>query len=300
MKRKIFITGINGFLGTYLAKTYDKGKYILYGSHYNQGEKKPKNLLHYNFLDVSDKKNVCAELDEKNPDIVIHTAGISNVDLSEKNPSLCYNITVGGTKNIADWCKLNHKQLVYCSSNAIFSGDGAPYGETSLPYPVNIYGMHKYIAESIASTVNSHLIFRIILMYGWNYNTRMNPVTYIIKSLREGKKLSMVENSSYINPLYINSCCDGIWQAIALKKDREIYHLAGKDRCDRYNLALTTAEVFGLDRSLISPVPDNYFSSLAKRPYDTSYATAKAEKELGFKLLTLKEGLSLMKQEEKK
>ena len=137
-------------------------------------------------------------------------------------------------------------------------------------------------------------------MYGWNYNARMNPVTYVIKSLREGKKLSMVKNSSYINPLYINSCCKGIWQSLDLKKDREVYHLSGKDRCDRYNLALITAEVFNLNKNLISPVPDIYFSSLAKRPYDTSYITEKAEMELGFNPLTLKEGLTLMKLEENK
>ena len=69
MKKKIFIVGINGFLGLYLTKTYNKEKYILYGSYYNKEEKKQKDLLFYKFLNITDKKNVFAELDEKNPDI---------------------------------------------------------------------------------------------------------------------------------------------------------------------------------------------------------------------------------------
>jgi len=298
MKKNIVVTGIEGFLGNYLAKTYDSEKYVLQGTYFNKDRILPKFLLPAIFLDITDKKEVFKVLDKMHPDIIIHTAGNSNTDVSENNPTQCYKATVGGTKNIADWCKLNYKQLVYCSTNAIFSGDDAPYNETSIPYPINRYGMHKYLAENIASTVNTHLIFRLILMYGWNYSTRMNPVTFVIKALREGKKINMVENSSYVNPLNIISCCDGIWKGIELNKDREIYHLAGKNKCDRYDLALKVAEVFDLDKSLISPVPDNFYSSLAKRPYDSSYITTKAEVELGFKPLTLEEGLSLMKKEE--
>lgn len=295
MKKKIYIIGVNGFLGSYLLKTCNRDKYIVYGSCNKKYDADNSGL---DILDITDRKNVFEKLNEKQPDIVILTAGISNVDYAEKNPYESYNIIVGGTKNIADWCKINKKQLVNCSSNAIFSGDDAPYSETSLPFPVNTYGQHKYISECITRELDSYLIFRLILMYGWNYQSRMNPVTFVIQSLREGKKISMVANSSYINPLYIYSCCEGIWKGIDMEKDREIYHLAGKERCDRYQLALATAEVFGLEASLISPVPDSYFSSLAKRPYDSSYITSKAEKELGFKPLSLKEGLSLMKDEE--
>jgi dTDP-4-dehydrorhamnose reductase len=298
MKKKILITGIDGFLGTYLAKTYNSEKYFLQGTCYDKQAKFSENNLQLNYLDVTDRTEVIRVLNKLDPDIIIHTAGNSNTDISENNPALCYKTTVYGTKNIADWCNLNHKQLIYCSTNAIFSGDEAPYNESSIPFPLNRYGMHKYMAERIAATVDSYLIFRLILMYGWNYSTRMNPVTFVIKALREEKKLNMVEGSSYVNPLYIDSCCDGIWQGIALEKNREIYHLAGKETVDRYNLALAVAEIFELDKNLISSVPDEYFASLAKRPYDSSYNTKKAEVGLGFKPLTLKEGLIAMKREE--
>lgn len=297
MKKKILVTGIEGFLGTYLAKSHDSEKYLLQGTYFDKYAELPENVIGLNYLDITDRNEVSAVLSEICPDIIIHTAGNSNTDISENNPALCYNTTVYGTKNIADWCNLNHKQLIYCSTNAIFSGDEAPYNESSIPFPVNKYGMHKYIAERLAATVDSYLIYRLILMYGWNYSTRMNPVTYVIRALCEGKKLNMVEKSSFVNPLYINSCCDGIWRGIALEKDREVYHLAGKDKYDRYNLALAVAEVFDLDKKLISPVPDEYFASLAKRPFDSSYITTKAEIELGFKSITLKDGLLKMKTE---
>jgi dTDP-4-dehydrorhamnose reductase len=68
-----------------------------------------------------------------------------------------------------------------------------------------------------------------------------------------------------------------------------IYHAAGRDHLSLYQFALRVAEVFDLDAGLITPVPDSYFPEIAPRPRDTSFDTAKMEKELHLKPLSLDE-----------
>jgi len=295
--KKVLITGIDGFLGRYLAKTSDKNLYAIQGTTFHLENVNVGGDIPVQFMDISDHSAVNEVLSAVQPDIVIHTAGNSNVDVAERNPDKSYNTTVRGTWNIANWCKSNDCKLVYSSTNAIFSGDYAPYNELSIPRPVNVYGQHKYIAENIAAMVPFNLIFRIILLYGWNFDARMNPVTFVLEALKMGRELKMVNKASYTNPLYVQSVCEGIWKGITMEKNAEIYHLAGGETCDRYELALAVAEVFDLDKRLISPVPDSYYNSLAKRPYDTSYDMVKAIREIGFRPVNLKEGLLLMKEE---
>ncbi len=297
MKKKILITGIEGFLGANLARTYDSAKFEISGTYF-LGNKPAIPGIETQYADITDVINTNNVLNNIDPDIIIHTAGVSNVDQAEKDPMHSYNTTVIGTYNIAEWCRARQKQLIYSSTNAIFWGDKAPYDESSLPLPINKYGKHKFIAESIVRNLKSFLIFRLILMYGWNYETRNNPVTSVIQSLRKGEVLNMVKGYSFINPLFIKSCCNAIWTAVDKETDKEIYHIAGADIVDRYELAIITAEVFDLDKQLIKPVDDTFYSCLAKRPFNTSYSTKKAEKDLGFRPLSLREGLILMKNTE--
>ncbi|OFX79039.1 MAG: hypothetical protein A2X12_05815 [Bacteroidetes bacterium GWE2_29_8] len=294
---KILITGIDGFLGLYLAKTSNLKNCEIVGTYFNYNESYKHFGFDTQFLDITDFSKVQDMLSSFNPNIIIHTAGLSNVDEAEKFPDKSYKTTVIGTWNIAQWCKKNNAKLMYCSSNAIFSGDDAPYNENAIPNPTNEYGKHKFMAESLVRFLEYHLIFRLILMYGWNYHTRHNPVTYVIESLSAGKKLNMVAGYSYINPLYVGACCDAIWNSISKEINKEIYHIAGAERVDRYELAIKTAKVFNLDQSLITPVDNDFFASLAHRPFDSTYINLKAEKELNFKPLSLEEGLNIMKKQ---
>jgi len=244
-----------------------------------------------------DENNVIKVLNFYKPNIVIHTAGLSNVDVAEKNPEVSYDINVKGTYYIAQWCNKNNAILIFCSTNAVFYGNLAPYDESSLPLPINEYGRHKCIAERIVMATNNYLIFRLILLYGWNYHARHNPVTMVIEELKNNKKMYMVKGASYINPLYVKNACEGIISAIKKEKNKEIYHLGGGDIVDRYELAIKTAEIFNLNKELIIPVNDDYYKMLSPRPYNTSYSTLKAQKELDFNAISLYDGLDKMKEE---
>ncbi len=75
-----------------------------------------------------------------------------------------------------------------------------------------------------------------------------------------------------------------------------MYHIAGSERISRYEFAMETAEVFGLDRSLVTPVRMEDLKFLvARRPRDSFLSVDKAKHELKVSLLNIREGLQEMR-----
>jgi len=247
-------------------------------------------------LDIVNKEDTLRAITEwARPDVVIHAAGIGNVDFTENNRSIAEGITVDGTNNVIDACRRNGIKLIYISSNAVFDGRNPPYAEDSERLPVNYYGRLKVRAEDLVlSSGLNYAIVRAILMYGWHFHqSRPNPVTNWIRLLGEGKAINVV-NDRYSQPLLAEDCARVIWD-IVYKERAGVYHVSGADRVSLFEFALKTAEVFGLDKKLIRPVPSSYFQEIAPRPVDTSFSTDRIKKEMGIYPVGIKKGLRRMK-----
>ena len=63
----------------------------------------------------------------------------------------------------------------------------------------------------------------------------------------------------------------------------------------RYDFALKIAEIFDLDKSMLSPVPNSYFTEIASRPSNTCFCIDKMEQELMIKSIGIEEGLRILK-----
>jgi len=295
---KILITGITGLLG-YALQRVNNTTGELTGIYYPerqlpihlQAKVYPINVIDYIAMEKL--------FEIERPEIVIHTSGIGNVDYAEKYKEITREINVGGTKVICELCERWNSRLIYISSNAVFDGSSPFYNEDDMPNPINYYGQLKVEAEEIVKKCHiSWTIVRPILMYGWPYpGERENLVTIWLKSLREGKEIKAV-NNVFSKPLFSDMCAKAIYSIIEKNKSG-IFHIAGRDHVSLYEFALKTADIFGLDRALINPVPDSYFSDLVKRPKDTSFNTEKMERELEMIPISLVEGLTRMKNQEK-
>jgi dTDP-4-dehydrorhamnose reductase len=290
-KNKILITGANGLLGRGLL-TLTKDSYELIPAiHVNKGSC-GRSIVN---LDITDKKDVFDKFKIIKPNIVIHTASIGNVDYCEKHQKEAYEVNVKGTLNIVKACEKFGAKHVFLSSNAVFDGLHAPYSENSKIQPVNYYGKTKAIAEELVEKSKADFtIVRLILMYGWNnLSSRQNPITWLMQKIKNKEKVKLV-NDTYANPIYNLHAAKSIYKIIDLKKGG-IFHLAGKDRVNKYEMGLVVAEVFGFDKKYIEPVSSDYFKGIARRMPDTTYNTEKMQKELKILPLSLKKGLELMK-----
>lgn len=294
----VLVTGLSGFLGKALdTERPDRG--LLIGTRRPRKEFSPvQRTGSWIDCDLEDIESVERCIASTTPTVVIHAAGEANVDNAQASPSGAIASNVVSTINLAQACASRGIHLIFVSSNAVFSGNEAPYDEMADPNPVNHYGLIKLTAERAALHLNPKTtIVRPILMYGWNDPTgRSNPVLTTINKLRAGEPIKMVDDV-YENPLYGRECAKAIW---AIARDGKVgtYHVAGSTTVHRYDLALQTARVFELDENLITRVQSDAFPSIAPRPKNTSFITDRMQRELGIEPLSLEHGLRLMREHE--
>lgn len=291
--KTILVTGSTGLLGKGLEETLPKGWRIL-GVHqrdYAVQDAKTRHLV----VDIRDQRKVNRLFAARRFDAVIHAAGIASVDYVEKHYAESLESNLLGTLHITAACRKTDTHLIYISTNAVFNGGKAPYGEEDPVDPVNKYGRIKVECEKLVrETLERYTIARPILMYGWNHGVnRPNPATWMYEKLLRGEKLQVVDDV-HENPLYNVQCAQALWAAVKIKLPG-VLHLAGADAVNRHQFALTLAEVFGLDRKLIVAVKSSFFPEIAQRPKNTCFLTRRMSGELGIKPLKLSEGLRLMK-----
>jgi len=288
---KILITGGSGLLGKALMETAPS-EYSISATYFPN---EPDVLTGAGFfkLDITNKSEVLSSIKRINPDVIIHTAAIGNVDYCEKNKDVSWVTNVEGTKNIIEAAGECNAKIIYISSNAVFDGNNPPYKEEDDVSPLSYYGETKVVCERlIRNSGLDNAIVRAILMYGWhNSAERQNIFTWVLGSEVPLK----IVNDTYTNPLLALNCADAIW-AITLKEKTGVFHIAGADCVTGYDFALKIAEVFHLDKSMLTPVSDDYFIEMIPRPSNTCFCIDKMERELKIKAMGIDEGLKILKE----
>lgn len=291
---RVLITGGTGLLGKALIDNRNNNDEIL-ATYLGNYAIEDCERVKYLQLDIRDLEGCTRVFIDFKPDVAIHTASIGSPDYAEKNRQETQDVNVRGTQTILSICENFESKFIYISSNGIYDGENAPYGEESKAEPINYYGEVKLQAETVTKQAKiQQAIVRPILMYGWNHPfERSNIVTQAILKLRNGEVIHAYDDV-YANPLFNYSCAMAIWEIVKNEK-YDVFNIAGADRVSIYQLLRKVAEIFDLDGNLVKPVQQGFFNELVKRPKDTSFKTEKMEKVLDVKPLSLDEGLRLMK-----
>lgn len=285
---RILITGGSSLLGRALQST-KPDEHDIHLTWYTNYTGRPMYQMN-----ISDRLQVAHIFERVKPEIVIHCAAVGSVDYAEQNYNEVYEVNVLGTRIIAKTCCNIGAKLIYISSNAVFGGDEPPYKEDDLRVPANCYGSIKRHAEDVTREARDWVIIRPFMMYGWPYpGGRPNWATIVIDKLSQGQPLKMVDDT-YWQPSYAPDVARAIWQL--LDEDEQIYHVATTEVVTLYQFARQVAGVFDLDKSLLSPVPSDYFKTIAPRPRDTRFDLSKITAR-GIKLRGVKAGLKVMKNE---
>lgn len=82
--------------------------------------------MDYVQMDITNSEEVTETIKKVNPDVVVHCAAWTAVDLAEEkeNKEKVMAINVGGTENIAWVCKELDCKMVYISTDYVFDGYG--------------------------------------------------------------------------------------------------------------------------------------------------------------------------------
>ena len=294
--KKIVITGSNGLLGQSLLKLLLKYKDIYEVFGFSKGENRSgRTDFQYVSIDITNEEILKKSLFAIQPDVIINTAAMTQVDDCEVQKDACDILNVEVVKWLKEVSELTHAQLIHLSTDFIFDGEKGYYKETDQPNPLSYYGLSKVKSEDILlnSTIDFTII-RTILVYGKVYDmSRTNIVLWVKEILENGKEITIVDDQ-FRMPTFVDDLALSCKLAID-KKATGIFHISSTKLMSVFEIVHEVANVFGLDSKLIKPTSSNILNQKAKRPPKTGFDVSKAITVLGIKLQTFEEDLQRFK-----
>lgn len=298
MKKKILITGSNGLLGQkFVYRLLRESNVDVIATSKGPNRLAEQKGYTYEELDITDSKAVETAFAKYQPDVVVNTAAMTNVDACETDQENCRKMNVDAVQHIVNALKKasNNPQLIHLSTDFIFDGSKGPYRETDIPYPPkSVYSESKFVSEKLVKESGlKWTIIRTILVYGVVDNmSRSNIVLWAKDSLLKGKKITVVDDQ-FRTPTLAEDLAEGCALA-ALKGATGIYHISGKDFFSILEMVYAIADFWKLDKSLISPIKTSTLGQPAERPMRTGFILDKARQDLGYNPHSFTEGLTLL------
>jgi len=290
---KLLVTGASGLLGTRICQIATAQNYEVYSAH---SEHIPQFGAPIK-LDITDGAALKQLFDKTKPDVIVHSAALTDVDKCEKEKDLATKINVESTSNIAQLCHRHNCFLVYVSTDYVFNGEKGNYKENEQTAPINNYGLTKLKGEQeVKQSKAEYCIARTSVIYGSIPAAgKINFALWLIEKL--GKREETKTVTDQWNSPTLNTNLAEMILEIVEKRITGTFHLAGATRLSRHEFAQNIAETFKFDKDLLRPTSSKDIQWLAKRPKDSSLNVDKAKQTLKNKPLQISEALSRLKME---
>ncbi|MCI7445838.1 MAG: dTDP-4-dehydrorhamnose reductase [Solobacterium sp.] len=287
---RVFVTGVNGQLGHDVMNELYKRGYEATGSdiadtYVGINDFSPVTTMPYVKLDITDTDEVNRVISRLEPDVVIHCAAWTAVDMAEDDDKveLVRNVNAHGTENIAKACKNIDAKMVYISTDYVFDGQGTtPWSPDCKDYkPLNVYGQTKLEGElAVSSILDKYFIVRIAWVFGLNGKNFIKTMINVGKSHDEVR----VVNDQIGTPTYTLDLSRLLVDMIETEK-YGYYHVTNEGGyISWYDFTKEIYKQYGLDTKVIPVTTEEYGLSKAKRPFNSRLDKSKLI-ENGFKPL---------------
>lgn len=246
----VAITGANGMLGSTLM------------SHLSGVNLIP---LTKNDLDITRTNQVVSVLQEIKPDVVIHCAAMTKVDLCETKQFEAWRINAFGTTNIASACNQMDTKLIAISTDYVFDGYlDRPYHEYDFANGgLNIYAKSKWAAEqAVRNHCPNHLIARV----SWLYGQEGPSFVHAMLKLADGSHPVLKVVSDQVgNPTSTVAVSDALQKLLENPELVGTIHLTCEGEASWYDFAKKIFEIKKIKQEVI-PCTSEVYPTPAKRP----------------------------------
>jgi dTDP-4-dehydrorhamnose reductase len=197
--------------------------------------------------DLTKAEEVRAAFAEVGPDIVVHPAGIPDLDICEADPARGYLVNVHATRHVVEAAREVAAAVAYISTDAVFDGKKqTPYTESDPTIPPTVYGRTKLRGEQIVRTLPAHWIFRVSVLFGPG---KTNFVENGLRKIAAGETY-VVAADQVGSATYTVDAAQKIMEVVEARR-YGLYHLSNQGVCSRYDLARHAAELAGLDTTKV-------------------------------------------------
>ncbi|WP_261302632.1 dTDP-4-dehydrorhamnose reductase [Paenibacillus andongensis] len=270
---RIVVTGAKGQLGQDVVKLLG-AKHEVHGLGREQ-------------LDITNESQCLEVLKELKPDVVIHSAAYTAVDLAETEEELTYSVNADGTKNLAVAAESIGAIFCYISTDYVFDGTAkSAYVEDDETNPQSVYGKSKRAGEQhVLSLSTKHFIVRTSWVYGMHGNNFVKTMLQLAKT-RDSIK---VVSDQFGSPTYTVDLVLFLDKLIQTER-YGIYHASNSGVCSWYDFACAIFEENDITIK-VEPCTTEEFPRPAPRPRNSAMEH-EAIRANGFEdLRTWREGL---------
>ena len=287
---KYFVTGVSGQLGHDVMNELAKRGYEGVGSDIAPAyggvqDGTAVTTMPYVSLDITDKAAVEKVITDINPDVIVHCAAWTAVDMAEDDDKVAKvrAVNAGGTQNIADAAKKLNCKMIYISTDYVFNGQGTePWQPDCKDYaPLNVYGQTKLEGElAVANTLEKYFIVRIAWVFGKNGRNFIKTMLKVGKTHDEVR----VVNDQIGTPTYT---CDLARLLVDMSETEKYGYYHATNEGGYISWYDFTKEIYkdaGYTTKVIPVTTEEYGLSKAARPFNSRLDKSKLV-ENGFRPL---------------
>ena len=281
---KVLVTGVSGQLGHDVMNELAKRGYTGVGSdiapEYSGVDDNTAVVnMEYVQMDITDEKAVDEIITRVNPDVIVHCAAWTAVDMAEDDDKVekVRAVNAGGTRNIAKAAKKLDCKMVYISTDYVFDGQGEkPWEPDCKDYkPLNVYGQTKLEGElAVSELLDKYFIVRIAWVFG------VNGKNFIKTMINVGKTHDTVRvfNNQIGTPTYTLDL--SVLLVDMIETDKYGYYHATNEGgyISWYDFTLEIYKQAGLDTKVIPVTTKEYGLSKAARPFNSRLDKSKLVK----------------------
>jgi len=234
---KMLITGSDGLLGKEIRRTFSSGYEIL--------------ATDLTECDVTSAKACMRLVGGFLPDVVLHCAAYTAVDLAEREEGIAFDINAGGTRNMALACREHRALLVTFGTDYVFDGTSKrPYGEDDPTCPLSAYGRSKLAAEqAIQEVAPDFLLLRTQWLFG---APGRNFALSVLARAEKGEELAVVSDQRGC-PTYTRDLADAVRRLLDAGA-RGIFHFSNEGETTFYDYAAFLLAQAGMGRARLSAI----------------------------------------------
>ncbi|MDP7663030.1 MAG: SDR family oxidoreductase [Nitrospinota bacterium] len=275
---RILVSGASGLLGPYLAMAAKEWGDVFTTSR-TSGDF-PADLI-----DPDETKNLIKKTE---PYILVNAAGLTDVDLCEKDPHLASDLNTNVTENLAGLLS-SGACFVCISTDQVYPDSPGPHFEGA-EAPVNVYGRSKLAGEKAALAHPGGLVLRTNF-FGPSQTPGRNSLSdFFIDNFRAKKEVTLFSDV-FFSPLHMKTLCDLIFRSVS-EGLRGIYNLGSREGTSKAEFGFSVARHFGLSTEKAILGKAQLHPDRAKRPADMRMDVTKIETALKTKMPTLEEEIS--------
>lgn len=291
---RITVTGANGLVGSRLCRLL-----VVQGHSVTavaRGERRTVGEFEYLSCDLGDPESVARAMSSAEPEVIVHTASMTEVDACERDPTAAWAANTLAAAHVARHAREGGAHLIHVSTDYVFDGQDGPYDEEARPNPSGVYARTKWLGEeAVRLLAGSWAIARTAVVYGYPPSQRPNFGSWLLGTLQEGKTARLFVDQ-YVSPSLALNVAEQLAE-LAERRLPGIWNVAGAEVVNRMQFGEALVEVFGLDPRLLVPSKLADAGMAAPRPPRSGLRVDKALGALKARPLSLRASLEQFRAE---